>query len=343
MSRGRLRHDGQRRRRAASVPADRRRHARLRLHGQGAHQRATRRSPYMIYPPPLRPGWWRSPAATRRRWPRRRAATASPAHVTDWRELRRRRAVQLFDNCGPNNLHAEPTIAAAEAGKHVLCEKPLGRDAAESKATWQRVQAAGVKHMCAFNYRFVPGRPAGAPADRARRARRDLPLPRRLPAGVDRRPRRRWSGASTRRPAGSRRARRPRRAHHRPGALPGRRDRRRCPALDRHLPARPRGRRRLRGDGRVRERRGRHARGVALLPRAQERLPWEINGSKGSIALRPRALQRARGHCSRATRDARASAPCWSRRPTTRSGSTGGRTGTSSAGSTPSSTRSTTC
>jgi predicted dehydrogenase len=64
--------------------------------------------------------------------------------------------VQLFDNSGPNNLHAEPTIAAAEAGKHVICEKPLGRDAAESHETWQRVEATGVKHMCAFNYRFVP-------------------------------------------------------------------------------------------------------------------------------------------------------------------------------------------
>src|SRR4029453_3404472 len=62
----------------------------------------------------------------------------------------------LFDNSGPNDLHSEPTIAAAEAGKHVICEKPLGRDAAESYETWQRVQAAGVKHMCAFNYRFVP-------------------------------------------------------------------------------------------------------------------------------------------------------------------------------------------
>ena len=38
----------------------------------------------------------------------------------------------------------------------MICEKPLGRDADESYETWQRVQAAGVKHMCAFNYRFVP-------------------------------------------------------------------------------------------------------------------------------------------------------------------------------------------
>src|SRR5207244_4029851 len=59
-------------------------------------------------------------------------------------------------NSGPNNLHAEPTIAAAEAGKHVICEKPLGRTADESYDVWQRVAATGVKHMTAFNYRFVP-------------------------------------------------------------------------------------------------------------------------------------------------------------------------------------------
>src|SRR5204862_43959 len=62
----------------------------------------------------------------------------------------------LFDNGGPNSLHAEPTIAAAEAGKHVLCEKPLGRTADESHEVWRRVAATGVKHLCGFNYRFVP-------------------------------------------------------------------------------------------------------------------------------------------------------------------------------------------
>jgi predicted dehydrogenase len=76
--------------------------------------------------------------------------------TTDWRELVADPAIGLFDNGGPNSLHAEPTIAAAEAGKHVLCEKPLGRDAAESYEIWQRVAATGVKHLCGFNYRFVP-------------------------------------------------------------------------------------------------------------------------------------------------------------------------------------------
>jgi predicted dehydrogenase len=65
--------------------------------------------------------------------------------------------VALFDNAGPNNLHAEPTIAAARAGKHLLCEKPLARTAAESHDVWQAAARAGVKRLCAFNYRFVPG------------------------------------------------------------------------------------------------------------------------------------------------------------------------------------------
>ena len=74
----------------------------------------------------------------------------------DWRDLVADERIGLFDNGGPNSLHAEPTIAAAQAGKHVICEKPLGRDADESYEIWQAVAATGVKHLCAFNYRFVP-------------------------------------------------------------------------------------------------------------------------------------------------------------------------------------------
>jgi predicted dehydrogenase len=75
---------------------------------------------------------------------------------TDWRALIADDSIQLFDNGGPNAVHAEPTIAAAEAGKHVICEKPLGRTAEEAHEIWRRVEATGVKAMCGFNYRFVP-------------------------------------------------------------------------------------------------------------------------------------------------------------------------------------------
>ena len=76
--------------------------------------------------------------------------------TTDWRDLVADPQIQLLSNGAPNSLHAEPTIAAAEAGKHVFCEKPLGRSAGESYEIWRRVAAAEVKHMCGFNYRFVP-------------------------------------------------------------------------------------------------------------------------------------------------------------------------------------------
>ncbi|MEZ4669651.1 MAG: Gfo/Idh/MocA family oxidoreductase [Anaerolineae bacterium] len=78
------------------------------------------------------------------------------AYYTDWRKMIRSKKVDVFDNGGPNDAHAVPTIAAAKAGKHVFCEKPLARTAAEAKKMLDAVEAAGVKHMVAFNYRFVP-------------------------------------------------------------------------------------------------------------------------------------------------------------------------------------------
>jgi len=76
--------------------------------------------------------------------------------TTDWREQVQDDRVQLFDNGGPNDLHAEPTIEAARNGKHILCEKPLGRTADEARAIWSAAEEASVVHMCGFNYRFVP-------------------------------------------------------------------------------------------------------------------------------------------------------------------------------------------
>ncbi len=76
--------------------------------------------------------------------------------VSDWAELVADERIGLLDNGGPNALHAEPTIAAVRAGKHVLCEKPLGRTAEESREIWQAAVSADVVHMCGFNYRFVP-------------------------------------------------------------------------------------------------------------------------------------------------------------------------------------------
>jgi predicted dehydrogenase len=121
-----------------------------------AHANAYRKIPYMTWPPPLVPRLVSVVGRTEAACSEAAQRYGFEEWTTDWREVVSDDRVELFDNSGPNNAHAEPTIAAAEAGKHVICEKPLGRDADESHEIWKRVGAAGVKHMCAFNYRFVP-------------------------------------------------------------------------------------------------------------------------------------------------------------------------------------------
>ena len=121
-----------------------------------AHANAYRKITYMTWPPPLVPRLVAISGRTEEAVAEAARRYGFEGYVTDWRELVSNGDVELFDNSGPNNLHAEPTIAAAEAGKHVVCEKPLARTAGESYEVWQRVAATGVKHMCAFNYRFVP-------------------------------------------------------------------------------------------------------------------------------------------------------------------------------------------
>ena len=121
-----------------------------------AHSNAYKTLSYMTWPPPYMPELVAIAGRNEEAVAEAARRYGFAEHVTDWKALVADDRIQLFDNAGPNNLHAEPTIAAAEAGKHVICEKPLGRDAAESYETWQRVEKAGVKHMCAFNYRFVP-------------------------------------------------------------------------------------------------------------------------------------------------------------------------------------------
>ncbi|WP_213804050.1 Gfo/Idh/MocA family oxidoreductase [Granulicella sp. dw_53] len=75
---------------------------------------------------------------------------------TDWRALIARKDIDLIDIASPNDTHAEIAIAAAKAGKMVLCEKPLGRTAAEGKAMVDAVSAASVPNMVWYNYRRVP-------------------------------------------------------------------------------------------------------------------------------------------------------------------------------------------
>ena len=121
-----------------------------------AHTNALKKIPYMMYPPPAVPELVAicgrnkdAVAEAARRYGYRK-------YYTDWRQMLEDDEVQVLDNGAPNNMHHDPAIVAAQAGKHVICEKPLGRTPEESKAMLEAVQKAGVKHMVAFNYRFVP-------------------------------------------------------------------------------------------------------------------------------------------------------------------------------------------
>ena len=123
-----------------------------------AHSQAWRTAPH-AFDLPLRPVLTalcgRDPAAT--------AAAAQrygfESTETDWRALLDRDDVQLIDVCTPGDSHAEIAVAALEAGKHVLCEKPLATTVPEAQAmaaAAARASARGVRSMIGFNYRRVP-------------------------------------------------------------------------------------------------------------------------------------------------------------------------------------------
>ncbi len=75
---------------------------------------------------------------------------------TDWRALVAREDIDAVDICTPNNLHKEIALACAEAGKMILCEKPLSMNAAEGEEMCAAVEAAGVPNIVWYNYRRVP-------------------------------------------------------------------------------------------------------------------------------------------------------------------------------------------
>jgi predicted dehydrogenase len=111
------------------------------------------------FDPPLRP---RLAAICGRDEAATRAAAARlgwAAAETDWRALIARDDVQLVDIVAPGSLHAPIAIAALQAGKHVLCEKPLANTLAEAEAMATAADAAfpqGARAMVGFNYRRVP-------------------------------------------------------------------------------------------------------------------------------------------------------------------------------------------
>ncbi|MSO50348.1 MAG: Gfo/Idh/MocA family oxidoreductase [Acidobacteria bacterium] len=87
---------------------------------------------------------------------RARQALGWEEGATDWREVVRRKDIDLVDVCTPGDSHAEIAIAAARAGKHVLCEKPLANSLKDAERMLAAVEKAGVAHMICHNYRRAP-------------------------------------------------------------------------------------------------------------------------------------------------------------------------------------------
>lgn len=81
---------------------------------------------------------------------------AFEAYSTDWHDIINDPEISVVDICTPNNVHAEIAIAAAKAGKHIICEKPLALTSDEAKEMYLAAKKNHVKTMVAFNYRKTP-------------------------------------------------------------------------------------------------------------------------------------------------------------------------------------------
>jgi predicted dehydrogenase len=121
-----------------------------------AHAHAYTLVPRVLWPPAAVPRLVRVAGRSQAKAETARARYGFEAAGDRWQDLVADPAVQLLDNCAPNHLHREPCLAAIRAGKHVFCEKPLGRSAAEARELRDAAARGGVVHMVGFNYRFLP-------------------------------------------------------------------------------------------------------------------------------------------------------------------------------------------
>jgi predicted dehydrogenase len=121
-----------------------------------AHLQAILRVATIFWPPPLRPVLVALAGRSPERVQQAAQRYGAQAAYTDWRRLIEDRRVEALVNAGPNDLHAEPCVAAAARGLHVLCEKPLARSCVEAAMMRDAAARAGIVHMAGYNYRFIP-------------------------------------------------------------------------------------------------------------------------------------------------------------------------------------------
>jgi predicted dehydrogenase len=121
-----------------------------------AHSNALRTITYIDWPGVVRPELVAIGGRTEERVAEAAVRFGFEGYYTDWRGLVEDERLSVFDNAAADQAHLEPTLAAIAAGKHVVCEKPLARRAADALRLWEAAEQAGVRHLCCYNYRFVP-------------------------------------------------------------------------------------------------------------------------------------------------------------------------------------------
>ena len=81
---------------------------------------------------------------------------AFESYSTDWHDVVNNPEIDVVDICTPNNVHAEIAIAAAKAGKHIICEKPLALTVDQAREMYLTAKENNIKTLVAFNYRKTP-------------------------------------------------------------------------------------------------------------------------------------------------------------------------------------------
>jgi predicted dehydrogenase len=120
------------------------------------HSNAFKQMPYIFWPPPALTKLVKICGRNEEAVKEEALRYGYEEYCTDWKDLINDKRVDILINGTPPDMHLEPCIEAAKAGKHILCEKPLARNGKEAKEIWEAAEKAGVKHLCNFNYRMIP-------------------------------------------------------------------------------------------------------------------------------------------------------------------------------------------
>jgi len=142
------------------APADERRRIGFGLLGSGfmckAHSNALKTVPYIFWPSAARPELVMLAARSEAKLRETATRYGYRSYTTDWHELATHEGIDVFDNVAADAVHVEPTLAAIDAGKHVICEKPLASSAEDALRLYEAAGRKAVKNLVCFNYRFFP-------------------------------------------------------------------------------------------------------------------------------------------------------------------------------------------